>query len=72
MDHTHTHTRTHAQILSHPRYARLSVHVSFFEIYGGKLFDLLNGRAPIRCLEDAQQQVGVCACVYVHASVVRG
>lgn len=31
--------------------------VSCFEIYGGKLFDLLNERNAIKCLEDAKQQV---------------
>jgi hypothetical protein len=31
--------------------------VSCFEIYGGKLFDLLNERGVVRCLEDAKQQV---------------
>ena len=35
----------------------LEVHVSCFEIYGGKLFDLLNDRQPVKCLEDAKQQV---------------
>jgi hypothetical protein len=33
------------------------VMVSCFEIYGGKLFDLLNDRGIIRCLEDSKQQV---------------
>ena len=28
--------------------------MSCFEIYGGKLFDLLHDRAPIKCLEDAK------------------
>lgn len=28
--------------------------MSCFEIYGGKLFDLLNERKPIRCLEDSK------------------
>ena len=31
--------------------------VSCFEIYGGKLFDLLNGRNPVKCLEDSKQRV---------------
>jgi kinesin family protein 2/24 len=30
---------------------------SCFEIYGGKLFDLLNDRNPVRCLEDSKQRV---------------
>jgi hypothetical protein len=33
--------------------------VSFFEIYGGKLFDLLNGRAALTALEDGSQNVVV-------------
>ena len=45
--------------MAHARFQdqRWSLHVSFFEIYGGKLFDLLNKRAVVRCLEDAKQQV---------------
>mmetsp|Transcript_4885 Transcript_4885/g.7440 ORF Transcript_4885/g.7440 Transcript_4885/m.7440 type:complete len:988 (+) Transcript_4885:188-3151(+) len=35
----------------------MKVMVSCFEIYGGKLFDLLNERGTVRCLEDAKQQV---------------
>lgn len=44
-----------------PQYRRLRVFVSCFEIYGGKLFDLLNERGIVKCLEDAKQQVQ-----YVH------
>jgi kinesin family protein 2/24 len=40
-----------------PEYRRLRVFVSCFEIYGGKLFDLLNERGVVKCLEDAKQQV---------------
>lgn len=36
---------------------RLAVAVSFYEIYGGKLFDLLNGRNALVPLEDGQQNV---------------
>jgi kinesin family protein 2/24 len=31
-------------IQSHPQHQKLKVYVSFFEIYCGKLFDLLNNR----------------------------
>lgn len=43
--------------IKHPKYSHLLVFVSCFEIYGGKLFDLLNGRNIVKCLEDSKQQV---------------
>ncbi|KAM6918223.1 kinesin-like protein KIF2C [Xenentodon cancila] len=47
--------------LNHRRYANLdlSVYVSFFEIYNGKVYDLLNKKAKLRVLEDDRQQVQV-------------
>ncbi|XP_006052655.1 kinesin-like protein KIF2C isoform X3 [Bubalus bubalis] len=44
-----------------PRYRKLDleVYVTFFEIYNGKLFDLLNKKAKLRVLEDGKQQVQV-------------
>uniref|UniRef100_F7FUH0 Kinesin-like protein n=1 Tax=Monodelphis domestica TaxID=13616 RepID=F7FUH0_MONDO len=44
-----------------PRYKNLGleVYVTFFEIYNGKLFDLLNKKAKLRVLEDGKQQVQV-------------
>uniref|UniRef100_A0A8C0KVC1 Kinesin-like protein n=1 Tax=Canis lupus dingo TaxID=286419 RepID=A0A8C0KVC1_CANLU len=44
-----------------PRYQNLGleVYVTFFEIYNGKLFDLLNKKAKLRVLEDGKQQVQV-------------
>ena len=45
------------ELLRYPEYQHLQVLVSCFEIYGGKLFDLLNDRSVVRCLEDAKQQV---------------
>ncbi|XP_063153876.1 kinesin-like protein KIF2C isoform X1 [Candoia aspera] len=44
-----------------PRYRAqgLEVYVTFFEIYNGKLFDLLNKKAKLRVLEDGKQQVQV-------------
>jgi kinesin family protein 2/24 len=37
----------------------LVVSASFFEIYSGKVFDLLNAKQKLRVLEDAKQQVQV-------------
>lgn len=39
------------------RFSHLSVSVSLFEIYGGKLFDLLNKRKAVKCLEDHKGKV---------------
>uniref|UniRef100_A0A6G1S6W1 Kinesin-like protein n=1 Tax=Aceria tosichella TaxID=561515 RepID=A0A6G1S6W1_9ACAR len=49
------------KMLRSPKYRgeNLVVHASFFEIYSGKVFDLLNDKAKLRVLEDAQQQVRV-------------
>lgn len=40
-----------------PDYPKLRVVVSFFEIYGGKFFDLLNGRKRLQLQEDAHGAV---------------
>uniref|UniRef100_A0A8D0GFL3 Kinesin-like protein n=1 Tax=Sphenodon punctatus TaxID=8508 RepID=A0A8D0GFL3_SPHPU len=46
---------------SQPRYKNLDleVYVTFFEIYNGKVFDLLNQKAKLRVLEDGKQQVQI-------------
>jgi kinesin family protein 2/24 len=41
------------------KYQKMKVMVSCFEIYGGKLFDLLNSRSVVKCLEDSKQRVQV-------------
>ncbi|NXR74326.1 KIF2C protein, partial [Pycnonotus jocosus] len=48
-------------LLNQPRYRNqnLEVYVTFFEIYNGKVFDLLNKKAKLRVLEDGKQQVQV-------------
>lgn len=46
-------------MLRHPQYADVQVWVSFFEIYGGKLFDLLNQRAKLVMREDGSKNVNV-------------
>ena len=43
--------------LQSPEYESYSIHFSLFEVYGGKLFDLLNGRAVVKCLEDSKGNV---------------
>ena len=47
-------------VFRHKEYEEFSdieVSVSFFEIYGGKLFDLLNNRQLVKCLEDHKGKV---------------
>ena len=38
-------------------YSHFTIGASLFEIYGGKLFDLLNDRAQVKCLENHQGRV---------------
>ena len=38
-------------------YSDIDIEVSLFEIYRGKLFDLLNDRGPVKCLEDQKGKV---------------
>ena len=42
-----------------PKYKSLKLQVScsYFEIYSGKVFDLLSGKSKLRVLEDGKQQV---------------
>mmetsp|Transcript_28287 Transcript_28287/g.68815 ORF Transcript_28287/g.68815 Transcript_28287/m.68815 type:complete len:734 (+) Transcript_28287:93-2294(+) len=44
-------------MVQRPEYSHLRVQVSLFEIYGGKLFDLLNSRGHVKCLEDSRGKV---------------
>ena len=44
-------------MLQRPEYSHLTLGVSLFEIYSGKLFDLINGRKLIKCLEDSRGKV---------------
>ena len=46
------------RIAQDPAYSSdISIGVSLFEIYGGKLLDLLNARNPVKCLEDRRGKV---------------
>lgn len=40
-------------------YTDLELYLSFYEIYCGKLYDLLNDRAAVQCREDGKQQVNI-------------
>ncbi|XP_049618780.1 kinesin-like protein KIF2A isoform X3 [Syngnathus scovelli] len=48
-------------MLKKPNYKKLElqVYATFFEIYSGKVFDLLNRKTKLRVLEDRKQQVQV-------------
>ncbi len=37
----------------------MTLHVSFYEIYCGKLYDLLNNRELVHCREDHKQKVNI-------------
>merc|ERR1719341_2772410 len=52
-------TRDVFKLLKSPKYKQLNVGVccSYFEIYSGKVFDLLSGKSKLRVLEDGKQQV---------------
>ena len=45
------------ELARRPEYCHLLVGASLFEIYGGKLFDLLNDRKPVKCLENHRGKV---------------
>lgn len=45
------------ELASRPEYRHMAVGASLFEIYGGKLFDLLNDRQPVKCLENHRGKV---------------
>merc|ERR1719315_720098 len=49
------------KLLKSPKYKNnnLIVSCSYFEIYSGKVFDLLSGKSKLRVLEDGKQQVVV-------------
>lgn len=49
------------KLLRSPKYRNEDLYVtaSFFEIYSGKVFDLLNQKSKLRVLEDARQQVQI-------------
>jgi len=52
-------TRDVFKLLKSPKFKHLNIGVScsYFEIYSGKVFDLLSGKSKLRVLEDGKQQV---------------
>lgn len=44
-------------LLAQPAFAQVSLWVSCFEIYGGKLYDLLNNRTRLETREDGRKRV---------------
>ena len=50
-------------LLADPQFADLSLWVSCFEIYGGKLYDLLNGRATSDIVQRAGIMGGILVCI---------
>lgn len=41
------------------QYEDLELYLSFYEIYCGKLYDLLNSKTEVLCREDAKQKVNI-------------
>jgi kinesin family protein 2/24 len=41
------------------QYEDLELYLSFYEIYCGKLYDLLNNKEIVQCREDAKQKVNI-------------
>ena len=64
-------TRDVFQLLSSVKHAdkNLVVSCSYFEIYGGKVFDLLSGKSKLKVMEDGKQQVFSFLCLYTQAGV---
>lgn len=55
-------------LLQKQEYANLSIWVSFYEIYCGKLFDLLNGRNQLTAREDAKQNICIVGLTEKHVT----
>ena len=52
-------------------YTDLELYLSFYEIYCGKLYDLLNNRAFLNCREDGKQNVHVVGLTEIKVSDVQ-
>ena len=54
------------RLMSKPKFRKsnLVVKCSFFEIYSGKLFDLLNKKARLKVMEDGAKEVNICVFLF--------
>jgi kinesin family protein 2/24 len=52
-------------------YPDLLLHLSFYEIYCGKLYDLLNNRELVHCREDHKQKVNIVGLTEIPVSNVQ-
>ena len=59
-------------LLAHPQFASVALWVSCFEIYGGKLFDLLNHRMRLETREDGKKRVCIVGLKEYNVEEVRG
>jgi len=50
-------------LLQAPEYSKLGLSISFYEIYCGKVFDLLNQRKQLAIRSDAKEKVNICGLV---------
>lgn len=54
-----------------PNYPELYLAVSFYEIYGVKLLDLLNEKKEVKCLEDDKKKINICGLTEVAVNSVQ-
>ena len=60
------------QNLADPDYSHFVLQASFYEIYCGKLYDLLNNREILHCREDAKQKVNIVGLTEYTVTSVEG
>jgi kinesin family protein 2/24 len=46
-------------------FPELYLAISFYEIYGTKLLDLLNEKKEVKCLEDDKKRINICGLTEV-------
>ncbi len=46
-------------LISEPKYNNITIYISFYEIYCGKIYDLLNSRKILNILEDSKGQINI-------------